>query len=186
MKEIKAFFEKIENKPTYFRSGVVNAVNKALGTCELKDDADDMIWYDVRLRAAVDESDLGVLSFPKVGSKVLFGQLSSNQAFVCLATEIESVSIKGEDITILLDKDGLKINTKEIHFLGDTDTVVTAKKLKTELDKLIDHVAAIANAFNSHLHPTPAGPSSPPTVPFTQNLPKPSAEAFGNEKLKTS
>lgn len=161
------------------RTGLVKEVDKANCTVVLIDDADDIEWHGVRLRSQENESDLGFLVFPKVNSSVVFGQLSENVAVVLMCSEVEEVQIKSNDFIFTLNKDGLKL-------LGDSDNVVTAKKLKTELDKVIDFVGALVNAFNTHLHPTPAGPSSPPTVPFNQNLTKPNADAFGNPKIKTS
>jgi hypothetical protein len=42
----------------------------------------------------------------------------------------------------------------------NTEPLALGESLRTKLNELID-------AFNQHFHPTPAGPSSAPTAPFT-------------------
>jgi len=46
---------------------------------------------------------------------------------------------------------------------GDADFMVRFNELKTAFDQLKSDHDNFASAFNNHIHPTPSGPSSPPT-----------------------
>lgn len=94
---------------------------------------------DVRLRAALEASDLGMIMVPKVGSTVLISAINNdwNSAFVSLATELDKILVKVGNSTAEITADEIKLNG------GSLGGLVKAKELKAQLDKTNAVVSAL-------------------------------------------
>lgn len=84
----------------------------------------------------------------------------------------EETTIKQEDTTIVIHKDG------NVNITG-TNTTIEADEANIQADKIVLNGETgtgmfyeifrdfVNQGFNQHIHGTPTGPSSPPTTPFT-------------------
>jgi hypothetical protein len=101
--------------------------------------------FEVRLRAALDESDQGVIVVPKAGSSVLVTKIggSLEECFVSMVSEPESVRVKIGDTTLLMDSSGVTIND------GTLGGLIKIKELKADLEKINVFLNAIKQAFNT-------------------------------------
>lgn len=85
--------------------------------------------HEVRLRAALDNSDTGFIEVPKKNSTVLVALIgnSRDNAFVVMCSEVDKVLMKVGAKTYEMNSDGIKLN-------GDTYSIVKAETLKTAMD----------------------------------------------------
>jgi hypothetical protein len=124
--------------PVIVTEGNVTAVDKDKHTCDVdRPDLPDL--PAVRLNATLDPGNDIITVFPKVGSKVLC-ILVENQpadAFMLTATDIEEISVKIGDMTILVNKDNIQFND------GQLGGMVKAKELKTQIDKNTEVLKAL-------------------------------------------
>lgn len=73
---------------------VVVSVDKEKAQCEVKEEDGDN-YSNVRLKSVMDDSNIGVVLYPKVGSQVLIGRIMNdpNNLFVMKYNEVESALI---------------------------------------------------------------------------------------------
>ena len=118
-------------------------VDKAQGTCEVKDDE---LQYTVRLASVINDNAERFYLFPKVGSSVLIASIGEdeNRYYVVAYSEIESVSLRIEETELTIDKAGLHLQRGEVD-------------LKSLLNELL-------NELKTAIIQTPAGPGN-----FTPN-----------------
>ena len=81
----------------------VVSVDKAQGTCEVKDDE---LQYTVRLASVINDNAERFYLFPKEGSSVLIASIGEdeNRYYVVAYSEIESVSLRIEETQLTIDK----------------------------------------------------------------------------------
>lgn len=112
----------------------VDSVDNSARTCDVTPLDGSAKIFDVKLQADEDQST-GWILFPKTDSNVIITFLNKDQAFVSLVTEIEEAHLNGSD------NGGLII-----------------------IQKLVDKLNVLENAFNSHIHTTTATVSATPVV----------------------
>ena len=145
-----AIREFTNNKPIYHKVGKVTKVDDT--TCEALLVEDENITYtEVRLKAHL-QGDKSIIIKPAVGSFVLLGFLSSTDVFVSMFDQVDSVSIKMFNHTILLDQTGFSVDAGigKIALKNDTED------LKKILEDLITAIKQITVT-------TSLGESKPPS-----------------------
>ena len=93
----------------------VISVDKAQGTCVVKDDE---LQYTVRLASVINDNAERFYLFPKVGSSVLiasFGE-DENRYYVVAYSEIESMSLRIEETQLTIDRAGIRLQRGEVDF----------------------------------------------------------------------
>lgn len=94
----------------------------------------------------------------QLGEPVIVGYINKS-----LLTDV------GESRQYSTDSDGNVVfdlimkNDGTAEFGGSTDNMVRFSELKLAFDQLKTDHNSLVTAFNTHIHPTPSGPSSPPT-----------------------
>lgn len=140
---VKEAIRELAGNAVVFRLAKVLSIDNTARTCEIEyqNGGTDP---QVRLQAKMQITG-GWLLIPTVGSDVIIAYLNKNTAFVILCSEVDKVIING----------------------GNNDGLVNIVDLTTKLNQLISEIKTLKQDYVSHTHPTPSGPSSAPTVPFT-------------------
>jgi len=131
--------------PVQVFAGKVKAVSQTDFTCDVDPADGGATFFNVRLKASVDNDTNGIVAIPEVGSDVLCGVIANNHnaIFVLMYTKIETYKITSASGGFLeLDKNGqIKLN-------GDSlGGLVKVNVLKTELAKTNAVVNAIKNVL---------------------------------------
>ena len=107
-------------------------------------DVDDVTIHDVRLKAAVDSQERGVVVFPAEGSQVLIAAIGNDESeyTVIHFGQIHSVKVWINTLTVEANANGMKITRGDENF-------------KTLLSDLLDGIIALTVT-------TPSGNSGPP------------------------
>lgn len=142
----------------------VTSVDEAAGLCDVLVLAWDVTVPDVLLRASADGQGLGLLPIPEVGSTI---------------------------IVVPIDPDGNRwaavgwsTLSKIIFNGGSLGGLAVVESVAAQLRRLEEAHNALASAFNAHIHPTPSGPSSPPSgTPQNQISPLTQAEDIENPDI---
>lgn len=110
----------------------VKTLNEGDATVDVVDSEDNEI-FDVRLRAAVDNSTNGLTLYPAVDSWVLIANLggSVSEWAVIATTEVDKVVIKTDTSTIEMAADGVKIARGLENLKSVLDDMLAAIKLIT-------------------------------------------------------
>lgn len=67
-------------------------------------------YPDVRKRAAIEDKDSGLIITPVTGSSVIVSRLgSSDELFIEMFSEIESIKIKKNETHLLIDQNGYRV-----------------------------------------------------------------------------
>lgn len=120
----------------------VVSIDKDNATCVIKESDGDNI-EDVRLKSVVDDSNIGLVVFPKVGSSVIAQKIMNDEQnlFIAKINEIDSIkiSIKDKFEAELKDSGDLVFNS------GDNKGLVIHDKAKQNFDSLKNYVDALEN-----------------------------------------
>lgn len=140
-------------------------------TCTVLDDGVE--YYGVRLQPVV-EKDGGLGLFPKVGAFVLIAKIEGGDLYVVTASEYDSITLKIDDISLLLDKNGIVANN------GDNGLV--------KINKLIEWMNKVYSDLNNlkatlATHPV-AGNGSPLGLKIDFSTPKPIKSDFEDTRFK--
>ena len=108
----------------------VVSVDKAQGTCVVKDDE---LQYTVRLASVINDNAERFYLFPKERSSVLIASIGEdeNRYYVVAYSEIESVSLRIEETQLTIDKAGLHLQR------GEVDLKSLLNELLTELKNAV-------------------------------------------------
>lgn len=130
-------------------------------SCDVTPISGDAPIKKVRLNANI-TGTAGILITPVINSDVLVVMLSPVDSFVAMFSEIDSIAID----------DGLN------------DGLIKINELTSKLNDLITQINALKSDYIAHTHPTPAGLSSAPTVPYTGTFSTFSKNDYENNKVK--
>lgn len=120
----------------------VISVDDETVTCDVEPLNGDAEVFGVLL-SANEDAETGVILFPKVGSTVYIIWLNRENALVSLVSEVDKVSIKTNNLSLVIDDQTISLN-------GDVfGGIVDAKELKTQVDKNSDAISKILNAINN-------------------------------------
>jgi hypothetical protein len=121
----------------------VVSIDKENATCVIKESDGDNI-EDVRLKSVVDDSNIGLVVFPKVGSSVIAQKIMNDEQnlFIAKINEIDSIkiSIKDKFEAELKDSGDLVFNS------GDNKGLVIHDKAKQNFDSLKTYIDALEGA----------------------------------------
>lgn len=195
-----------EGEELYIKLCKVVAIDqdKRIMDCEPIDGSAKIL--DVRLTASATEynTDQDFLCiYPRLQSIVAVGYLDSNEAVLCLASEIDKMELKIGESSVWIDKDKNEIILGDNHLtitkddtklnLGSTELTLSPNKCALKADKiefngganmgavniipLVAKLNALEIAFNTHFHNIIAPlPSTPVTPPMTPVVPTTKAE----------
>ena len=161
--EIATFIRILAGKYTY-NTKVCTVAQVYDQTCDCTP-VDGAPMKGVRLNAVI-ANDNGLVIKPVLNSYVLVTELSENDAYVSLFSDIESISIKVGNSTVLITGDEILFNG------GSNNGLVLGEKLLEWMTKVHTDLLAVQVAFN--------GLSIPVTV--TCNVP--AANLLQNQKIK--
>lgn len=128
--------------PVYVTEGKVTTVDKVACTCDVeREDLPKLLG--VRLNAIIEPGDV-ITFFPKNGSKVLCIMIGNQptECYLLSTTEIDEVSIRISNTSILINNDIIEFNG------GSLGGLVKAGELKAQIDKnsaILDAVLDILN-----------------------------------------
>ncbi len=112
----------------------------------------------------------GIDSKPVKKDVAVCASTSNDSTTICLGYVKNSDKTgEGELCIYATDVDGARVfemyfkNDGSVEFGGSGDFLAKFSELKNGFDQLV-------NDFNSHIHPTPSGPSSPPDTPSTADI----------------
>ena len=164
--------------------GTVVSVDETAQTCDVDPANNDARILGAKLKSLVDEKEVGILVFPKVGSTVLvaFSNGSDTDAFVVSYGAFEQVKIWGQNgFKMVLDLDGnLTFND------GQNDGLVKLPALAAEIAKVSAFMTAVKNIFSNW---TPISGDGGAALKVYANIAlagvqNPDLSQVGNDKIK--
>ena len=124
-------------------------------------------------------SEVGVVMFPRQDSYVIVGMLGMCQAVVVACDDVERVRIDVGDMSVDVSEEGIVMNA------GELGGMVKIEDLTTKLNGLVDTVNALAQAFDSHTHIGNMGSATgAPIIPFGQEADEFDRSDYENEYVK--
>ena len=153
---------------------VVIEVNETNFTCTVR--KNDLVnYYEVRLRAIIDEKLTGFAFIPKIGSKVQVGRIAnSNELFITKFSEIDKIIYTagedkkisfsldlekaefkiGDKISTIINETSIKLTNDQSTFemTGDKITFNEGKLGLIKIDALTNKLNDLVDAFNNHTH----------------------------------
>lgn len=158
-KELQDAFRKLKQRDVDTFPVEVVSVNKASGTCKVKDD--QLEYTNVRLSSIIGGNGKAFYLFPKVGSSVLVSPINEDlkQLYIEAYSEIESLDLKIENVQFRVDKDGFllkKQNENLKKLMADLITAIKAMKFTTNNGPTINLIniadfTALESRFNQFL-----------------------------------
>lgn len=130
------------NEEVYCKICTVDSVDDAARTvdCTPLDDSAPLMGVNLQ---ANQEFDKGIVIFPTVGSSVIVGFLNKDTAAILLCEQVDRVEIAIEDMTVVIDGQGIVING------GGLGGLVKVEPLTTRLNTLEKDLNALKTAFKS-------------------------------------
>lgn len=145
-----------EGEELYLKLCKVSAIDtaKRIMDCEPLDGSATIL--DVRLTASATEDTADTdyyCLYPRMGSIVGVGFLDSNEAILCLVSEIDKVEIRMGKSTLTIDANNYHLNTDKIELKSDNDMILRAAmfdmanndgiSVKSIINRFIDEVKKI-------------------------------------------
>jgi len=183
-REIIDKLKDLTDPPVQVFAGQVESVDEDAQTCEVKP-VNGPKLYDVRIKAAIDEKEAGLIVVPVIGSTVLLGLIGNDTetAFIVKYTSIERLLITTQSgFKLDLSDEGIIMNQGKHDGLPILGAVVNKlNRLEQKHNTLVQNFNALIMAYNAHVHsgvttgpgssgPTPAqeSPSTAQVTPQTQ------------------
>ena len=185
MKKERELIEKLKKLgeiPVQVFTAKVVSVSEDNDTVDVVD-ADGNELYDVRLKAAVNDSDDNVVMFPAVDSDVLVGLIgNSDQAlFVVMATKTDKIRAKSGDTTIKIDTNGIVIDG------GNNGPLFISQSLIDDVNGIKQDLNTLKNVFSGWTPATGDGGTALKTAAttwFGQPLQDTNIDDVTNERVK--
>lgn len=157
-------------------SAKVVSVQVQSKTCTIEF-ADGFQLPNVRLKAAIDDSEEFIILFPRPESEVLISPLTndSTEYYVIAVNEVDSVKAKIGSTVLEVTKDIIKLNQKQskIEIVDEAITIYSQKKivinngltsLKTIMNSVVDAFSSIKVLTGSPGSLSPVDPTMTATV----------------------
>lgn len=166
-----------------FTGTVKEEVNSNQKTCTVTPDDGDTDYKEVRLTAAINTTQTGVIPIPKKGSKVLCCKLTKDVAVVLHIEQLDKWLVKVE-------------NGGVVELNGDTlGGLAMTEKVAERIKRLEESLEALQTKFNAHTHMVRGtanpgglavtGTAAIVTSPSTEVLtPKTTQEFISNKNVK--
>lgn len=166
MSDLKAALQRLTKTNTGFDAlielATVKSVDELKLTCTVAlFDNEDLILEGVKLKPVVpglDLTEMGAITFPVVGSKVLIGQINSNEKdlFVVMFSKVKKVSLDaGSLFKMAMDMQGgsMALGLAKLAFNGGKNGgMPKVKPLLEKINQLEKTLNALTEAFNTHTH----------------------------------
>lgn len=174
MSDLKAAVGRLAKLNTGFDATIelatVKSVDELSMTCDVSlFDNEDLILEGVKLKPVVpglDLTEMGAVTYPVVGSKVLIGQINNSpeDLFVVMFSKVQKVSLDaGSLFSMAMDMQGggMALNLAKMVFNGGKNGgMPKAKPLVDSLNVLEQKLNDLIEAFNTHTHPGVASGNS--------------------------
>lgn len=158
---------------------IVKEVDAEKGTCDVE--IDGLIFFEVRVKSIIKDAVKGIKVLPAVKSVVVVERIGkSNELFITMFSEIDSITWEIENMKFLADKDGFVYND------GANKGMVKLPQLVQRLNLIESKVNDIITWTSTHTHSgVTAGPgTSGPAVGITGSLIQTAEEDIENPKVK--
>lgn len=147
-------------------------VDRVERTCTVLDDGVE--HYGVRLQPII-EKDGGFGLFPKLGAFVLIAKIEGGDLYLVTASEYDSVVLKIDDTSLLLDKNGIVANG------GDNSGMVKIDNMIEWMNKVYSDLTNLKTQLATH---PVAGNGSPLGLTIAVSTPKPNKSDFEDTRFK--
>ncbi|HUM50491.1 MAG TPA: hypothetical protein PK431_01710 [Chitinophagales bacterium] len=157
--------------------GTVTEIDSDKGTIEV--DVDGLTYYEVQLKSIVKNGVKGAKVVPAKDSVVIVERIGkSNELFVTMCSEVESILWEIEDMKYFVDKDGFVFND------GNNKGMVKITELVEKLNNLENKVNQLVTWSSTHTHPVPSLGTSGTAVGVTGILTTTQVSDIENENVK--
>lgn len=118
-----------------------------------KQDGEEQITYDARLKSIIDEKDKHFICVPKKGSEVFCVPVSnSKERYMAISyNEIEKVVYKGEKVSLVIDDNEGTVVLND----GSNGGLI-------KINDLVEKINRLENDFLAHIHTGGSGPTGTP------------------------
>jgi len=140
----------------------VTALNEIEMTCDvILADNEELELFDVKLKPVVpglDLTEMGMVSYPEIGSKVLIGQINNSDTdlFVILCSKVKKVSLDaGGLLKMAMDMQSGAMAfdlAKMVLNGGKNGGIPKVKPLLKRINLLEDRISDLYDKFNKHTH----------------------------------
>lgn len=119
---------------------IVKEVDSDAGTIDV--DVDGLVFYEVQLRSIVKDGVKGIKILPKKDSVVIVERIGkSNELFVTMFSEIDSIVWEIENMKYFVDKDGFVFND------GNNKGMVKMPEMVQQMNKIEDDINNLKTAI---------------------------------------
>lgn len=122
--------------------GQVSSVDEVARTIDVEPLDESAPILGVNLQAN-QNSEVGMVLFPRMGSYVIVGMLGMCQAVVLACDDVERVRVDVDKMSLDISKDGIVLNG------GDLGGLVKIQEIKDNLDTLKQYCEALTNATSA-------------------------------------
>ena len=120
--------------------GTVNSVDSDNAVCEV--DVDGLTYSEVQLKSIMKSGTKGVKLLPKKDSVVIVERIGkSNELFITMYSEIDSISWEIEDMKLFVDKNGFVFND------GNNKGMVILQKIVERYNKIEQDINNLKTAL---------------------------------------
>lgn len=143
-KELINSLKQLNKVPVQVFSATVIDYDAATATLDVKD-AYDTEFYNVRLKASINDSSFKYILVPTVGSTVLVGLIgnSDNALYMVMASELSTVYINVSGTQFQIDENGVFINE------GANGPVLISQSLIDDLNAVKQDINSLKTVFNA-------------------------------------
>jgi len=133
--------------------GVVKSVDSDNAVCDV--DVDGLTYSEVQLKSIMKSGTKGIKLLPKKDSVVIVERIGkSNELFITMYSEIDSILWEVENMKFFVDKDGFAFND------GNNDGIPKVNPVTQQLNKLENKVNQVIAQYNSHAHSANGAPTT--------------------------
>ena len=158
----------IKRLEIYSLVGTVSDIDETQRICTVSPLDGSAVVYGVRLQASLSPQNgplnNGVVNIPKDQSNVIVTFLNKDTGFISQMTEVAKTIQVNEDVgsySLTVKDKSVKVDASGVVFNGGNNGGLLL--LQNTVSRLNDHekvMAELQTLMTTHIHPTPAGPSS--------------------------
>lgn len=151
--EIARKLKEINHRDNDTMIGIVKSVDADNAVCDV--DVDGLLFTEVQLKSIMKSGTKGVKLLPKKNSIVIVERIGkSNELFITMYSEVDSILWEIEDMKFFVDKDGFAFND------GNNDGIPKVNPVTQKLNNIENKVNQIIAQYNSHVHPANGAPTT--------------------------
>lgn len=143
--EIARKLKEINHRDNDTMIGIVKSVDADNAVCDV--DVDGLLFSEVQLKSIMKSGTKGTKLLPKKDSVVIVERIGkSNELFVAMYSELDSITWEIENMKYFVDKDGFVFNN------GNNKGMVKLPELVQKLNNLENKVNQIITWTSTHTH----------------------------------